>query len=211
METKTTRVCFFCREKVTLEDDEFVYDGKKYFHGVCFIEKKTKNSRPNITMNEAVDLLVTMKEKYGSFTDSVILKNHLYMWIHKAYDLTFIPKYFYQKMAGVFDGTGMGLSKPIPVEHIFDMWRRKKKELDKINNRKKRIGSAIEGTNRLNYDLAVLLGKYDGYLRWKEKQEAASYNRKMEMEKRRDAISYKKIARNKVAEKNDISEILESI
>ena len=38
-------------------------------------------------------------------------------------------------------------------------------------NRQK--GIEITGVNRVNYDLAILLSRYDAYLKWKEQQEIA--------------------------------------
>ena len=65
-------------------------------------------------------------------------------------------------------------AKPVPVEDLFDMWKRKIEWLNKINAQNAQKGKKIQGYLRVNYDLAILLSKYDSYLAWKKKNSTES-------------------------------------
>lgn len=58
----------------------------------------------------------------------------------------------------------------VPWSHLYDMWRRKANYLNKVDNDNKTKGKVLEPEARLHYDLAILLNKYDSYLRFIEKE-----------------------------------------
>ena len=97
-------------------------------------------------------------------------KDILYKFIQNKYEITLLPKHFFMKMAKVYKGTLQGISRPIPPEHLYDMWIRKSSYLDKVHMQNISKGKKIEGYVRLNYDLAILISKYDDYLKWLDKQ-----------------------------------------
>lgn len=65
------------------------------------------------------------------------------------------------------------MNKPVPVEDLWDMWRKKMSFLRKVHEFNTRKGKKIEGAALITYDLAIILSKYDGYLKWKEEQALA--------------------------------------
>ena len=91
-------------------------------------------------------------------------------WLYKQYDISFLPKYFFINLDKVYKGTYKNLNKPVPVEDLWDMWRKKMSFLRKIHEFNARKGKKIEGVALITYDLAIILSKYDGYLKWKEEQ-----------------------------------------
>jgi hypothetical protein len=93
-------------------------------------------------------------------------------WLLNTYKVL-IPRYFYIKLASVYNGTYRGLPGPIPPDDLLDMWQQKWKYLQKSDDYRRAHGREIDGANRLSYDLAIIIGKYDSYLKWKRTQEVA--------------------------------------
>ena len=60
------------------------------------------------------------------------------------------------------------------VSTVLELWKRKIEWLNKINVQNAQKGKKIEGYLRVNYDLAILLSKYDSYLAWKKKNSTES-------------------------------------
>lgn len=51
-----------------------------------------------------------------------------------------------------------------------NMWQRKQAYLNRVYEYNKQKGNCMDSIQRISYDLAILLSRYDGYLEWKEKQ-----------------------------------------
>lgn len=82
-----------------------------------------------------------------------------------------MPKHFFINLNKVFKGTYKGLNKPVPVEDLLDMWQRKLPYLTKVYINNKNKGKNMTGMARINYDLAILLSRYDSYCEWKASQQ----------------------------------------
>jgi len=98
----------------------------------------------------------------------------LFNYLQDKYEVTKLPKQFFIKMSNIFKGKLDGLSKPIPPEHMYDMWIRKSSYLDKVNSKNISKGKKLDNYARLNYDLAIIISKYDDYLSWLDRQKAQS-------------------------------------
>lgn len=103
------------------------------------------------------------------------LRLQLTDWLYAQYNVSFLPRYVFVNLDKVYKGTYKNLNKPIPVEELFDMWQRKMDYLNQLATYNESIGKTMNNAERVLYDLAVLLAKYDGYCTWKAKQEA-QYN-----------------------------------
>ena len=69
----------------------------------------------------------------------------------------------------------------------------------------------MQGVQRVNYDLAILLNKYDSYKRWKEKQKAI-HEQEQEFKKQQVYVNVAKIqVRPKISDSDDISSIIDEI
>lgn len=137
-------------------------------------------------------------------------KKELYDFLQNKYSIVKLPKQFFIKMSNIFNGKLSGLSKPIPPEHIFDMWKRKSNYLDKIYNNNISKGKKMDSYIRLNYDLAIILSKYDDYLKFLDKQKAqCSENNKIKENVSVTDILY--IQNNKINTSNDIADILDDL
>lgn len=140
--------------------------------------------------------------------------SELYDFISDMYSLTYLPKYFFSFMASVYKGTYKNLNRPVPPEDLLDMWKQKKKYLlrQAENNRKK--GKDINGISLVYYDLAILLGKYDAYLKWKEQQKLAQADAEEQRVKNIEFVGYRDVLSQRQKKEDntiDISSMLDEI
>lgn len=96
----------------------------------------------------------------------------LFNYLQERYGVTKLPKQFFIKMSNIFKGKLNGLLKPIPPDHMYDMWIRKSSYLDKVNSNNISKGKKLDNYARLNYDLAIIISKYEDYLSWLYRQKA---------------------------------------
>ena len=103
----------------------------------------------------------------------------------------------------------------MPPEDLLDMWKQKRNYLDKIAEQNRKKGNEILGINRVNYDLAILLSKYDSYLKWKEQQKIAIAELDESKKRSIEKIEYTDVARPKrvsnTDNKVDINSMLDEI
>jgi hypothetical protein len=99
-------------------------------------------------------------------------------WLYREYDVSFLPKQFFINLDKVYKGTYKNLSKPVPLEDLWDMWQKKMPYLLKLYDKNKRSGKDMDSMCRIYYDMSVVLAKYDSYLKWKEEQKLAQIEEK---------------------------------
>lgn len=129
-------------------------------------------------------------------------------WLYRQYEVSFLPKYFFINLDKVYKGTYKNLTKPVPVEDLWDMWKRKMPYLLKVYDKNQRMGKQFDGMARINYDMAIILSKYDSYLEWKEQQKQAQAE---EMKRNESQIDYVKITHTPVSTADDEQINIDSI
>lgn len=168
----TMRKCTECKEYIQLEkyikyekeEDEFLYYKEKLYHCGC-LKKKLESKKIGKMSDEDIIILIDgLRDESYNHSMNVICRNHLYKYLMEHYDVIMLPTYIYTKMEQLFTGTYKNMTKPMKCEHILDMFQRRQSQLDKIYHKEK-----LDGISRINYDLAVLIGKYNNYLEWIEK------------------------------------------
>ena len=231
---KNTRKCNVCKNLIDVSDssgeDYFfrIYGNKKqYFHSECYIEQQMNRKRMPMTKEECLAYISERKsenvkhniEKKKEKKKNTV-KDQLYDFISDMYDISFFPTFFYIKMNEVYKGTYKGLKKSVPPEDLLDMWEQKKNYLLKVYERNRSHGKEIEGLQRVYYDLAILLSKYDSYLNWKDKQKIAQSDIRERENRTNDFISQKIISQSNPNNPNshtvgnkeiDINSILDDI
>jgi hypothetical protein len=117
------------------------------------------------------------------------------------------------KMSNIFSGKLEGLTKKIPAEHLYDMWQRKSNYLDKVHMKNISMGKKMDSYVMLNYDLAILISKYDDYLSWLDKQKAlTTKNENLKDNVTVTNILYKhNIHNNNTNNENDLSDIIDDL
>ncbi len=162
------RKCHVCKEYITIEDEwdnvvHYTNNTKSHcgvYHLDCFIERFNKNRFKNDERQLDEVLHDSELELYN-----IVCKNHLYKWWMEFYDVIVIPSYLFTKTEEIFKGEWKEMSKPIPPEHLLDMFIKQKPHLDKIYHK-----TELNGVSRINYDLAVLIAKYPAYLKFLERE-----------------------------------------
>lgn len=120
--------------------------------------------------------------------------------IKNLYDTTVIP---WNIINSIYCGTYRGLSCPIPAEHLYDMWLRKRKFLVKTYEKNKSLGKNFDTSQRIKYDLAILVNKYPDYLKWKKKQEQKVFNRNEYIASQKEAKAIRSVTSSIVQKQNE--------
>lgn len=213
-----TRKCSICKELINLNDvneDFFITLNNKANHTHCYIEEQTTRKRKPKTIEECQVYIEECIKANKVVEKKTNIKNELYEFIFDMYDISYFPKHFYIKMDSVYKGTMKNLSKPVPPEDLLDMWKQKRNYLDKVAEQNRKKGNEILGVNRVSYDLAILLSKYDSYLKWKEQQKIAIAELDESKKRSIEKIDYTDVARPKrvgsTDNKVDINSMLDEI
>ena len=216
-----TRKCSICKEPIYINDtneDFFITlknETKSYTHTNCYIKKQTTKKRSPKTVEECREYIEQCRRNTKVTEKKKSTKNELYEFLFDMYDISYFPQYFYIKMDSVYKGTMKNLNQPVPPEDLLDMWKQKRNYLDKVAEQNRKKGNEILGVNRVNYDLAILLSKYDSYLKWKEQQKIAIAELDESKKRSIEKIEYTDVARPKRVgasnNKVDINSMLDEI
>lgn len=163
---KTMRKCFHCKEFISLEDeyDGVIYYLKNLYHIDCLKRKLVNGKKMGKTEEEFSEIILEFLDSSRIHMDNIIYKNHLYKYLMDKYNTVMLSHNIYTKFEEIFTGNFKNMNKPIPPEHILDMWLRQQKFLDGIWTKNK-----LSGSEKINYDMSVLVNKYNSYLEWIEK------------------------------------------
>ncbi len=171
------RVCGLCKEIFYINRNninEAIYYDKKTYHSKCFVDicgrRAIRKSKTAPKWERALENIEDIKNESYRHFKILIDKEDVYRFILDTYGLTVIPTTVWQKMSDIYAGTFKGMSIGIPPEHLLDMWKRKINTLNAIAAKNSANGKVMDSGQRLNYDLSVLVNKYDGYLKWLERQ-----------------------------------------
>lgn len=217
--------CSICKERIDIVNDEknsffceIKHDQKKYYHCDCYTKYQMSKKRLPKTEEECESYIEECRS-YASTYKKVIkktTKDELYEYVVDMYDLSYVPTYFYVKFSQVFDGKYKGLKTPVPPEDLLDMWKQKRNYLLKNAETQRKRDKDINGLSRVWYDLAILLSKYDSYLKWKEQKKLAIAEIEEKKKESIEFVKYNDIAKQTIRKKNtndciDINAMLDEI
>lgn len=182
------RKCGCCKENIYIGNeniDEAIYYDNKTYHSRCFInicDKRSKMSNKSIAQKwtNILNNLDNIKQESKKHLSVAITKESIFDFIKDAYDITIIPTTIWQKLSDIYNGSFKGMTYGIPPEHLLDMWHRKINMLNRIARNNITKGIVMSPDKRISYDLSILVGKYDSYLKWIEKQKILESERKSE-------------------------------
>lgn len=177
-------------------DGAFVlYEGKCWC-AACLLKKRTGRYThlDKWSPESADEKLASLRKDTEKQIQLEAAKEELCEYIEETYAPSYIPKSFYQKLDAIFDGTLSGLRVPVPPEDLLDMFRRQQEFLNRRALKKWGLNQPLP-MPRLNYDLAVLLGSYDGYLQMKKAQEAENREADQRMQEINQAAQYVHVPR----------------
>lgn len=210
--------CNICKGQIDIvneDPDSFFYEiknnTKKYYHCDCYIEHEQNKIRCKKTSDESREYIEQCRKKEVEKN----IRHQLFDYVLDMYDISYAPKYFYMKFSQVFNGEYKGLNRPVPPEDLLDMWKQKREFLLKNAEKQRKIDKNISGISRVWYDLAILLGRYDGYLAWKEQKKQALVDLEQKKKESVDFVGYKDLAKNTTVKKEnnaiDINAMLDEI
>ena len=101
-------------------------------------------------------------------------KDKFFKYIQETYDISVIPKYTFIKLNSINKGEYKGLKEPISYEDLLLMFQKQYNNLNKLYQQNIAKGNSFDNLGRFNYDLAVILAKYDSFKKWKLKHSWSS-------------------------------------
>lgn len=218
---EVTRKCNICKSSIEInnprEDYIVITNGEKniYTHSACYIKHYTSDRRRKPkTSDECRVFINECKKNTAAIIKQNTIKEELYNYLFDMYGISFFPKSFYVKMDSIYKGTYKGVNIPIPPEDILDMWKQKRNYLNKVEDQNRKKGKEIDSLGRINYDLAILLSRYDSYLKWKEQQKIAVAELNERKKQEGEKIGYKDVIRPKKKAENtefDIASMINDI
>lgn len=214
------RKCGCCEEYFNISHndiDDAIYYDKKTYHSSCFINmcnKRSQMKREDVSQKWTwvLNHLDQIRKESYQHLSLAITKENVFEFIKDSYDVTIVPTTVWQKLSDIYNGTFKGMSVGIPPEHLLDMWKRKIDMLNGIADRNKTKGLVMSSDKRINYDLSILVNKYDSYLRWLEKQRIIEAEK--EIEKSENIVGKSIGYTSNKPEKNDpddISDLVDDI
>lgn len=208
MKESLTRKCACCGDTLQITKHaigEMIYCDKKTYHKDCFANlcKEKMQSKRKDTVEKYTKLFNNIDELSAEtvkYFRPMINKDLVYRFIVKQYNPTNIPYYVWNKLDDIYSGTYKDMTRGIPPEHLLDMWKRQMAALDKMHNKMEHEGKYLDPIQKINYDLAVLIGKYDSYLNWIEKQRIIEVER---IKNNYDTTSIRPIVDKNVVKSNE--------
>jgi len=184
------RKCHLCDDTgyktINVDKDKFVYYKTHFYHYDCFIEFKNKNNKDNLSQDQIikiVDEMVLKTQELKSVRESID-RDRLTYWLYNNYNISVLPNLFFQKLLRINKGTFSDrISVPISCYDLLQIFKKMKTYLDKVNNNNERKGKKVDLSQRVNYDLSIVLNNYDEYIKWKQKQKTENTeNKKLQEE-----------------------------
>lgn len=203
-ENKIKKKCYFCAKDIDFENSnqKAVYYDKHFYHTDCFIIwcRSAKSSKKRQFALEHMDMYIKeCKDKISSLFEKkrcsldqmdvyekeaekhikqVFTESDFCCFIREEYDIRTVP---WKRIVDVISGKTDKCDCIIPIEDLYDMWQRKLEMLRKINDKlAKNSDTEIDTDSLIMYDLTVLVRKYNGYLKWKQKQKILESETKKE-------------------------------
>lgn len=204
------RKCKKCGKDIDISKNDFIKFQNGFYHTQCFIDRQMGKKKDPWTLERCQEELCKFKESEAKQIYDKFVKDSLVEFLTNQYNISFFPNYFYIKMQSVYNGTYKGLTRPVDPEHLLEMWQTKMNYLNKVNAKKSK---PLEGINKVYYDLAILLARYDKFLEWKESQQCELDKMAERIKKSKNQINYHNIIHTHSAQekKSSIDDILDEI
>lgn len=218
--TKTKCKC--CGEFFCVKEQKLAIRGYGKVHIDCYKNKLSEKYTEEY-VNNKIECLIKeeLKKKEKRTLDEEIKnkdkidKENFENYIKDTYNIS-LNKMTCIKLAKINNGEYKGLKEGISYEDLLYMFKTKQKYLISVYQQNISKGKPFENKQSLfNYDLAIIINKYDSFKQWKEKQKIiqADVKSKIQQEKENIKIDYKKInaTTTNTNEDIDISDILDDI
>jgi len=173
------RKCQICdgknEQSINIDADDFVMIKKgktsEYYHTQCYyiylITKKKMTEQESLLEIQRIKSLMIEEIEDKKYREKLC---ELIMCL---YNISFLPKYFFIRLSEINKGTYKNIKEAISNFELFEMYSNQKliAKLEKIA-----IKKGIEKDNRLYWDLAIILGEYENYKKWKRQKVSKDIN-----------------------------------
>lgn len=188
----------------------------KYYHYDCFEKMATekaqsKRGKPQMWQN-ALDCIWEIETETKKMLEHFCAKDDLNAWLLDNYDIVTVPSYFWQLVADLESGKYKNKKcKPISIKQLFSCWQWGQRHLDKIDvNNKMNHKGPTNDSDRLRYDLAILITKYPLFL--KHKAKSAAIESINNADNKQPKINYGTLSKNNNTDNdNDILDLMDEI
>lgn len=216
------RKCRKCKESFNLSNTDYIKNKTTYFHTDCYIESNLEKGLSVNVIEERIKIIKEEMKKDQERRDNASRsqinrsrdKDSFYEYIMDKYNVSSIPKTFFLKVAAINNGTHPTVKYAIPYDELLFMFKKQEQYLLKTRMRNPKFANGTDGMSCLNYDLAVIVGMYESYLRWKHKQEVLSYDisEKEETKTKQPKMDLDKLEKqSKLNQDDDINDIIDDI
>ena len=211
------RKCAKCKCEIVVDVDDIkdvVKRGQTYYHKQCFIqhvEKKAETKSADMWKKE-LDNISFLEEDAKVTLQAQWAKDALNHHLLRFYDVVVVPNRFFQMVADLNNGEyKKKRCKSISTKDLLDAWVWGQHNLDKIarNNKAKHIGPKTD-SDRIMYDLAIIVGKMPVFFEQKKQQAAAKYELENTIA-HVETIDMSKIGQAKQETRRDISDIADDL
>lgn len=175
-----TYKCPICKENVVLEYhnlDNAVRIDKRVWHKKCFEERcrrgmKTKNRRSIAKWTKLWNDRDSIYNESYKKNKRDFYEDQIYRFVLKNYPVSILPSSFFTRLKMIEKGEFKGMSRGIPLEDFYEMWKREMPFLRKVRERNKSKGKEFTEIQLIGYDMAIIRGDYDKYLKWKKREQS---------------------------------------
>lgn len=213
------RKCAKCKDEIIIHKNSIsnvIQFQNKYYHYDCFenlASEKAASKRGKPQMwQEALDNIWVIEDETKKMLEQFIAKDDLNTWLLSNYDIVTVPSYFWQLVADLEHGIYKRKKcKPIKTFDLYECWKWGQRGLNKINvNNKMHHKGPGNDTDRLRYDLAILITKYPLFLQHKAKASATILAESLE--RNQPKIDYGVLEKNnKNDDENDILDLIDEV
>lgn len=195
MSVTILRKCGGCSNAIEINRDnvaDVCYYKNKYYHSKCFCEIAEKRSKAKRSTaaewKEALDNLCELEADTKKMLESAWAKDDLNEWLLCNYDIAAVPTRFWQVAADLERGLYKGKKcRPVSMGMLADMWKWGQNRLNKIasKNKTKNMGPQND-TDRLRYDLSILIGHVGDYIKYitRTKEESVEIKNRVQTTKK---------------------------
>lgn len=216
-----TRKCSGCSELIEVNRNNItnvLYYKNKYYHSKCFCEIAEKRSKAKrstaIEWKTALDSLLELEIDTKRMLESAWAKDDLNEWLLSNYDIAAVPTRFWQVAADLERGSYKGKKcRPVSISMLVDMWKWGQNRLNKIaaKNKINHMGPQND-TDRLRYDLSILIGHVGDYIKYttRTKEESVEIKNRVQVTNK---INYENlnVQQKEKQEDNNIFDLMNDI
>lgn len=153
-------------KSIDIDKDNYVKDEKnKYYHVECYTHHLIK--RKKLSKEEAEEKTKEREDVLKEELEELKNKDKFYQWIKSFYDAA-LPAYYCTQISNIVKGEHEKTNEPIGYHILLDIYEKMRLYLIK-NAAKKNFKTTGQ---RMNYDLAVVIGNYGDYKSYIEKQKS---------------------------------------